>query len=123
MFKKIHDFTNDLLDRPIPTVNEIRENWNRRHHPVKYVTQHYVKSLNFEKESTTNNWSDVSNNLVKLSAAEKNFAANNPRPSYIRKFIGVVGSLASILAITHAEKVDALATKAWPQVFKERDQD
>ena len=122
MFEKIRNFMNDLLDRPVPTIRERKENRLRKREPVKYVTQKYVESINLE-EQTKADWISVSNNLAKLSEAQKNYTQNDPKPSYIRKTLGVLGAIASIFCITGAEKFDVFPTKAWAHVYKERDQD
>lgn len=114
----------DKLDRIIiPKWSEIKENWNRKHHPISYTTEKYVNSLDLENPEKKQNWTEVSKNLSILSVAEKNYTQNKPMPSYIRKAIGIFGTIASIFCITNAEKFDCFPTKAWPFAFKEKDND
>ena len=110
-----------FLDRPIPTWSEVKENWNKKHHPVQYMTQTYVKSI--EQDPNQPDWTQVSNTLVKLATAEKNYTANDSKPKFILKAISILGSAFSIACITQPEKFDTFVSKAWPFVYKDRDQD
>ena len=98
----------------------MKEKWNKKHHPIQYVTQTYVNSLENDENQ---NWTEVSNTLVNLSTAEKNYSANDPRPKFLLKLLSIVGSALTIACITQPEKFDTFVTKAWPFVYKERDQD
>lgn len=107
----------DFLDRPLPTIKSIKEKYRKKHHPIQYVIDQTVSQIDgIPTESQTKT-------LLHLSTAEKNYSANNPTPSYIRKAIGGFLTFASIFAITNAEKFDTFPTKAWPFVHKDKDQD
>ena len=114
----------DFLDRPVPEwmdVSKIIEKHRKKHHPIKYMTQQYVESVTNNPEQT--NWTEVSNTLCKLSTAEKNYSANDPKPKIFTKFLSIAGSIFGIACITQPEKFDTFVSKAWPFVYKDRDQD
>lgn len=111
----------EFMNRPISdTIQTVKENWKKKHHPVQYVTEQYVENLELNKDT---NYQEVSKTLIHLSTAEKNYSANNMKPSIVRKFLSICGSLLTVLTITQAERFDTFPTKAWPFVFKDRDND
>jgi len=113
----------DFLDRPVPEwmdVNRILDKRRKKKQPIKYMTEKYVESVSIEQNP---NWTEVSNTLCKLSTAEKNYSANDPKPKIFSKILSIAGSVFGIACITQPEKFDTFVSKAWPFVYKDRDQD